>query len=50
MQDFNGFPPGELKFTSVPDLFFARLLPQVDNVVELKIILHILWLRQREIL
>jgi DnaD/phage-associated family protein len=45
---FNGFPPGELKFSSIPDLFFARLLPQIDDLVELKVTLHILWLRQRE--
>ena len=48
MNTFNGFPPGELKFTSIPDLFFARLLPQIDDLAELKITLHILWLRQRE--
>jgi len=48
MSNFNGFPPGELKFTSVPDLFFARLLPQIDDLVELKVTLHILWLRQRD--
>jgi len=48
MTKFNGFPPGDLKFTSIPDLFFARLLPEIDNLVELKVILHILWLRQRE--
>ena len=25
MEKFSGFPAGELRFTSVPDLFFARL-------------------------
>jgi DNA replication protein len=48
MSEFNGFPPGDLKFTSIPDLFFARLLPQIDDLAELKVILHILWMRQRE--
>lgn len=48
MQEFNGFPPGDLKFTSIPDLFFSRLLPQLDDLVELKVILHIMWLRQQE--
>jgi len=47
MPEFNGFPPGELKFTSIPDLFFARLLPLIDDLAELKIILHMLWLRQQ---
>ena len=48
MIEFNGFPPGDLRFTSIPDIFFARLLPQIDDLAELKIILHIIWLRQRE--
>jgi DNA replication protein len=45
---FGGFPAGELRFTSVPDLFFAELLPVIDNLAELKVTLHIIWLRQRE--
>ena len=48
MIEFNGFPPGDLKFTSVPDLFFARLLPLIEDLNELKVTLHIIWLRQRE--
>jgi DnaD/phage-associated family protein len=45
---FGGFPAGELRFTSVPDLFFAELLPTIDNLAELKVTLHIIWLRQRD--
>jgi DnaD/phage-associated family protein len=48
MTDFNGFPPGNLKFTAIPDLFFSRLLPHVDDLAELKVVLHIMWLRQRD--
>jgi DNA replication protein len=48
MEKFNGFPAGELRFTSVPDLFFARLLPQIDSLVELKITLHFLWVHYRQ--
>ena len=44
---FEGFPAGELDFTSVPDLFFAELLPAIDDLAELKVILHLIWLRQR---
>jgi DNA replication protein len=44
---FDGFPDGELRFTSVPDLFFAELLPDIDDLAELKVTLHIIWLRQR---
>jgi DNA replication protein len=45
---FDGFPAGELHFTSVPDLFFSALLPALDDLAELKIILHVIWLRQRQ--
>lgn len=45
---FEGFPAGDLRFTSVPDLFFAELLPAIDDLVELKVTLHVIWLRQRE--
>lgn len=48
MEKFDGFPAGELRFTAVPDLFFARLLPQIDNLVELKLILHFLWVHYRQ--
>lgn len=48
MDDFKGFPAGELKFTSVPDLFFARLLPQIDSLAELKVTLHFLWVHYRQ--
>lgn len=48
MERFNGFPAGELRFTSVPDLFFARLLPQIDSLVELKVALHFLWVHYRQ--
>lgn len=37
-----------MRFTSVPDLFFARLLPQIDSLVELKVTLHFLWVHYRQ--
>jgi DnaD/phage-associated family protein len=48
MDNFKGFPAGELRFTSVPDLFFARLLPRIDSLVELKVTLHFLWVHYRQ--
>ncbi len=48
MEQFKGFPAGELRFTSVPDLFFARLLPEIDSLVELKVTLHFLWTHYRQ--
>lgn len=48
MEMFKGFPAGELRFTAVPDLFFARLLPQIDSLTELKVTLHFLWVHYRQ--
>ncbi len=48
MEQFKGFPAGELRFTAVPDLFFARLLPQIDNLLELKVFLHFVWVHYRQ--
>jgi DnaD/phage-associated family protein len=48
MDKFNGFPAGELRFTSVPDLFFARLVPKIDSLAELKVTLHFLWVHYRQ--
>ncbi len=44
MQGFPGFPAGKLATTPVPNLFFSELLPLVDNLAELKVILHLFWL------
>ncbi len=44
MRGFAGFPAGKLATTPVPNLFFSELLPLVDNLAELKVILHLFWL------
>lgn len=46
MSSFSGFPSGKLAFTPLPDLFFSELLPQIDDLAELKVTLHIFWLLQ----
>ena len=48
MQGFSGFPAGKLATTPVPNQFFSELLPLVDNLVELKVILHLFWLIGRK--
>ena len=40
MKQFSGFP-ARGKFTSVPDVFFSSLLPQITDIDELKVTLHI---------
>ena len=32
-----------MQFTPLPNLFFSRLLPQITDIAELKITLHIFW-------
>jgi DNA replication protein len=40
---FAGFPDGALAATPVPNLFFARLLPEIGSLAELKVTLHVIW-------
>ena len=42
MKQFSGFP-ARMQFTPVPNLFFSSLLPQIDDMAELKLTLHIFW-------
>ena len=48
MSKFQGFPTGRTRFTPLPDLFFSQVLPQIDDLAELKITLHVLWLLNRK--
>lgn len=41
---FIGFPDGKLNTARVPELFFSDLLPLIDDLAELKVTLHALWL------
>lgn len=47
MDDFHGFPPGELRTTPLPDLFFSHILPAITDSAELKVTLHVFWLCHR---
>lgn len=40
MEQFKGFP-AKMQFTPLPNLFFSALLPQISDVTELKLTLHI---------
>jgi len=44
MKLFSGFPSGKLDVTPLPNLFFSELLPAIDDLAELKVTLHIIWL------
>ncbi|MCC6453459.1 MAG: DnaD domain protein [Caldilineaceae bacterium] len=41
---FIGFPDTKLRPVKIPDLFFSDLLPQIDDLAELKLTLHCFWL------
>ncbi|MFC2007088.1 DnaD domain-containing protein [Chloroflexota bacterium] len=41
MKQFNGFP-ARMEFTSLPNLLFSALLPQITDIAELKTTLHVL--------
>jgi DNA replication protein len=40
MEQFKGFP-AKSQFTAVPNAFFSALLPQISDIAELKVTLHI---------
>lgn len=40
MEQFKGFP-AKSQFTAVPNAFFSTLLPQISDIAELKVTLHI---------
>jgi len=43
MKSFPGFPQ-KMRFTPLPNLFFSQLLPQIDDLAELKTTLHLFWI------
>jgi DnaD/phage-associated family protein len=43
MSPFAGFPSGKVRFTSIPAPFFSELLPEIDQLGELKVTLYALW-------
>ena len=47
MKQFSGFP-ARMEFTPIPNIFFSSLLPQISDIDELRITLHIFWLLYRK--
>lgn len=43
MAAFKGFPEGKVRFTPLPAPFFGELLPQIDDLNELKLTLYAFW-------
>jgi len=42
MKRFSGFP-ARMRFTSLPNLLFSSIIPQMDDIAELKTTLHVFW-------
>ena len=40
---YKGFPQGKISTTRIPTLFFKELLPEIDDLNELKVTLYALW-------
>ncbi len=41
MTPFAGFPPGKNPYVPLPEQFFTALLPEIEDVTELKLTLHL---------
>jgi len=46
MKQFAGFP-AKSSYISLPAIFFSQLVPEIDDLAELKVSLHIFWLLYR---
>ena len=43
MATFKGFPEGKVRQTPIPEPFFSELLPQIDDLAELKLTIYVFW-------
>ena len=48
MPAFAGFPPGKNPYIPLPEQFFTALLPEIEDISELKVTLHLFWLLYRK--
>ncbi len=48
MPTFAGFPSGKTRLTPIPAPFFTELLPDIDDLGELKVSLYALWVLDRQ--
>ncbi|MEN6479364.1 MAG: DnaD domain protein [Anaerolineales bacterium] len=43
MTRFEGFVAGKTRLTPLPEQFFSQLLPEIDDLAELKVTLYMMW-------
>ncbi len=46
---FAGFPPGPNPYTPLPAAFFTAALPEIEDVNEVKVTLHLFWLLYQKV-
>ena len=46
---FAGFPPGPNPYTPLPDAFFTSALPEIEDINEVKVALHLFWLLYQKV-
>lgn len=47
MSGFTGFP-SKSEFTPIPNVFFSEIVPQIGDLAELKVTLHVFWVLYRK--
>ena len=45
---FSGFPAGKVHLTRIPSSFFSEILPEIDDLNELKVILYSIWFLEQQ--
>lgn len=48
MPGFSGFPAGRNPYVPLPEQFFTHVLPEIDDLAEIKVTLHLFWLLSRQ--
>jgi DnaD/phage-associated family protein len=48
MPAFPGFPSGKTPYVPLPELFFSQIVPKIEEIGELKVVLHLFWLLYRK--
>jgi len=48
MPAFPGFPSGKTPYVPLPEAFFTQIAPRVEDVGELKLLVHLFWLLYRK--
>lgn len=48
MKEFKGFQESKKRFTGIPDQFFREIMPEINDINELKLVMYVLWLAYKQ--